>query len=335
MRFTFDIAHSNSVMTKYAQYPRTVSIKQTLSVDLPEVSGDEAPIAVTWQSRHGPRHTRWHSCRHYRMVSVQTHGSDVGRILSAVSEGFPPDGVTKGYMDFPHDNSYEIDDRRIVQMDQEASAAALRGVRDWEDDCLVIDGELHLACSVPRLLLAHTGISISTDKMFPERRLGGMLRPHEASASNWFENERFDLGDEQAAMRAAGVWFGGGADILPHFEIILPQSLPVSPSGPRLVEAALAFMDTLDDYNKTRSTHPSLLRTAADLADLIWDREPQEIDEDGLGEALETALTTIARADPEGRLYTRAFVSRVEEAVRRHFDSEIGIEPSPAGRAFP
>lgn len=333
MILTFDLSHNNNGLTKTALYPRSLSIIETVTYDIKEISGWEAPVAVEWEAIPGnwlaihgdePRATRWFAGRHFRECAVPEVGSDSAALFELVRSGCGNiQGLTRGYMDASDFGAIRLGDRRIKELDEAARTTALASAAQWAEDCIVIDGRVFLACGTPRLLISQTGAEITTKHAARTTRRGPARRPHEADPRHCFENHHFDLKDAQVATEAGALWYGEQAGVHAAFDIHIPESLPTSPTWPRLREAAAAIMSKIDEQGIAK-TDPAVLRSLTPIAEIMW--RDDEDDMDNLADSIQEICATARAADRSGREFTKTFLAIMESSVSRHYDAEISLD---------
>lgn len=340
MLLNIDIAHQNDALTTRAEYRRSISIRDTVAIEIAELTDGDAPVAVSWADREGNmHHTRWYGGRHYRPYSGPIGPDDVVAALAELTAtpGSIPD-LTEGYFNPPVGNTYAFGDRRIVEYNAEARNLAVASAMEFGDDCIIVDGRVYLACGTPRFLLGYLRPEVSTEIPPVGSRVAGRKRKHDAKKDQWFHSHRYPLDDEAGARTALAVLFdihGIREYVFPDVTIHIAESLHANDDYPRLREAAEFLMDNISYHRKFSRMPPPFLRAIAEVSEAAWEADGEPADSERLANALEAAAGDIAAVDPEGLAFLPQIVWRIREAARRHFDSEIGFEFTGAKRFVP
>lgn len=324
MQLDLEIAYWARGRTKRSDHPKNLSLKENVSLQISEVADHDAPIAVTWEDCDGPGHTRWYGGRHYSPYKGPHSPETLLRTLTMTPCDI--EDITVGYFEFPTRASLLAGDASIVEIDEGARRSALQSAKEWEDDCLIVDGRIYMACATPQYAVNYVNVKVSTKHVRQGHRAVSNKRPHEAGTVNWFYGDRHDLTEPDGVTATLGAIYGYRAFSVPDVQISIPESLQTTNNYARLREAAVFLMDNLQ-YQKISDAHPAVLRGLATISEAMWGQNPLDGDPDLLAEALDTARRDIAAVDTDGRIYLPQIMWRVAEAVRRHFDSDISFDP--------
>jgi hypothetical protein len=332
MLLNVEIAHSNHALTARAEVPRYISLRDTVTLEIAEVAGADAPIAVSWVNAKGETgHTRWYGGRHFSPYSGPLdNDAALDALIGLATAPAELEGLTDGYFNAPAGNTFTVGDKRLVEFDQEARNAALACAKDFGEDCIIVDGAIYLACGTPRFVLGYLSVEVSTEVVPGHRRVGGHRRPHDAKNPQWFYSNRYGLEDEAGASGALAALYdihGIRQYVFPTVEVAIPESIHTDDDYPRLREAAVFLIDNLSFRNRFSKMHPAFLRAVADVSEAAWEENGAPADPERLAHALDAAGRIIATQDPDGCVYPPQIIWRVEEASRRYFEGEIIVEP--------
>ncbi|MCS4088855.1 hypothetical protein [Rhizobium sp. BK176] len=331
MQITFELAHRNSaVKTRSSMGERYLTLSEPVTLDIAEVADMEAPIAVTWNTHEGPAHTRWYDGRHFRAVR---RGDNAAELLA----GLPPvdgrrpyrpdEGFTRGFLTYSEGNEYRLTDPRLEHYDQASRRRALANAAEWARNCLVVDGKMYMACAEPRYNVSSWGMDVETNWPADPGTLSNDHRPNTINHSPWFHTERFCLDDVDEALSMAKTWFDRDmiepADVVVH----IPSSIGTDHSRAILREAAQFMLDALNKH-PLDTIPPAILRGILPVSELLWQRDWTDVDYDLLAEAVDAARSAAQRGDPAMDIYGRDDRQRLDEALRRWFDSEITLDVS-------
>jgi hypothetical protein len=329
MQVTFELAHNNSAAkTRSSIGPRYLKLSEPVTLEIAEVTDMEAPIAVTWNTHDGPAHTRWYDDRHYRAVP---RGDDAAALLARLPSVddrrpyHPDDGFTRGFLTYSEGNEYRLTDPRLEHYDQALRQRALVNAAEWARNCLVVDGKMYMACAEPRYTVSSWGMDVETNWPADPGTLSNDNRPNTISGGSWFHTERFCLDNAEDAVSMAKAWFNKDmiepADVVVH----IPPSIGADHSRAILREAAQFMLDSLNKH-QVDTIPPTILRGVLPISELLWQRDWADIDYDLLAEAVDAARSAVLRGDPAMDIYRREDRQRLDEALRRWFDSEIALD---------
>lgn len=331
MQVTFNLAHRNSVKTAAAMGSRDLSLMEPVTLEIAEARDGDAPVAVTWTDRDGSaQFTRWHKGRHFKLADTE-HGSDAATLLGLLPPQGPHAlrGFTEGFMRYPDQDTLPINHRRIESFDEARRQKALENAQEWADSCLIVNGNLYVACAEPHYCVNHQGLSVEADFGTHDKGDFWDYRPNTVQSGNWFHTERFSIlrRDEAAAMAAA--WFDV---IVDEGEPAPPDILVASSVGqidgrPLLHEATDYLMRAIGRVD-FRSLPPVILKGVLPISELLWGRDIDDVDHDLLAEAIDACRTALQLGDPEMKICARYDRQCLDEALRRWFDTEISLDVS-------
>jgi hypothetical protein len=322
---------NNHVRTTHSQTTRPVRLKETVTLNIREVTAADAPLAVIWQDDEREFHTRWHEDRHYRKVEAPGYASNAVELLDTLAgEGRRViEGFTFGFVDVPDRQTYDIGHRLLVDYDAEARAKARDDAEEWASRCLSIDGEMYMACAEPRFVLKPWSVAVCTNFMESSSMGTHWRRPNEEEYSPWFETERYPLSCGETALDKLAEWYHTDRTriALPDVSVVIPESLGRDDPRKRLLEAADCVIRRLDGVRGFSSTPPEVLKAVIPLSEMLWKRDRESIDPDALVEVIDLLISNIQRFDMANLEFKSSDLSRMREAVRRFLDSEITVLP--------
>lgn len=331
MQVTFELAHRNgAAKTRAAIGTRAMILSEPVTLEIAEATERDAPVAVSWTDREGGAvHTRWYDGRHFRPVETEYDAADLLGFLPPVnhpSEYYPVKGFTRGFLAPTNLSTVNISDRKLEHYDQAARQRGLANASEWARNCLIVDGKMYMACAEPRYTVASWGIEVETNWPAGQGELSNEHRPNTINYSEWFHTERFPLDRREEATATARTWSGRDVRILSDdVTIHIPFSIGADQGKEVLREAAQFMMNALD-RNHFDQIPPVILRGVLPITDLIWQRDWDDVDYDLLAEAVDAARSAARRGDPTMDIYRPDDRQRLDEALRRWFDSEITLD---------
>jgi hypothetical protein len=156
---------------------------------------------------------------------------------------------------------------------------ALEGVNRFVRDCIVVDDILWVACAEPRLVVKH-GIYIDMMAHVGESGVGKMA--FRKSVTMDVCAKTFSLFEADKAVKAALIHNADPS--IPSFSVLLPESIQYDRAKDGLVLAADIVLK-----NHTAPIHsidPQIAKTLIGISQLVWKRDADSIDLDGLAEHL-------------------------------------------------
>jgi hypothetical protein len=338
MQVTFELAHrNNAAKTRSAIGARYLTLSEPVTLEITEVSEVDAPIAVTWNTHEGPAHTRWYDGRHFRAAPRGDDAAELLARLPSVDERRPyrPEkGFTSGFLVHSDGSELRVDDRKLEHYDQAARQQALVIAAEWARNCLVVDGKMYMACAEPRYTASSWGLDVETNWSAAPGTVTNDHRPNTINHGEWFHTERFCLNDVEEAVAVEKSWFNKDVAEPEDVVVHIPSSIGADHSRAILREAAQFMLNALNKH-PFDTIPPIILRGILPIADLLWQRDWDDVDHDLLAEAVDAARSAAQRGDPSGDIYEPDDRRKLDEALRRWFDSEITLNLAHNGMPKP
>ncbi len=299
-------------------------------IDFREVTADEAPLAVEWESGK----TRWFEGSHFRYENhVFDEGMRMDDKLNALvrfieGEGAREHTPTNSYVDArSNSEDRKFSPKRYPDVVETSDRLeALHKAQALAADSILVDGHLWLRCAVPRLIYfpasnlmsAHVIIDTDAYTTDPLRRGKYVRRPNLFIAAN-----SADLDDMDSILDIASYY--ALPPSLPKFTLHLPDSINRTSDEEMLLAAATA----LNEANRNtigshwaKAAKESLETLSSYLRDPTGDSEV-------LAEILQQAATDLSGSDRDIAEHLRRVLKRWEDRPIGEYLGATGHSPTP------